>query len=53
MGAQSEAIASLTKDITTRLPESLGNLENTLVGLTSQFGKDYKAFLENYKNLVQ
>jgi uncharacterized protein YukE len=53
MGVQSEAIASLTKDIATKLPESLGTLENTLVGLTSQFSKDYKAFLDNYKNLVQ
>lgn len=52
MGEQSEAIAKLTKDISTQLPKSLGELENTLVGLTDQFGKDYKAFLDNYRNLV-
>ena len=53
MGAQSETIATLTKEISTKLPESLGQLESTLVGLTTQFGKDYKAFLDNYKNLVR
>lgn len=52
MGAQSEAIADLTKDISKKLPESLGQLERTLVGLTDRFGKDYKAFLENYRNLL-
>lgn len=52
MGAQSEAIANLTKEISTQLPESLGELESTLVGLTTQFGKDYQSFLENYKKLV-
>lgn len=53
MGAQSEAIASLTKDIERRLPESLGQLENTLVGLTTQFATDYSSFLDNYRKLVQ
>lgn len=53
IGAQSEAIATLTRDISTQLPESLGQLENTLVGLTTQFGEDYKSFLENYKSLIQ
>lgn len=52
MGEQSEAIAQLTKDISTQLPKSLGELENTLVGLTDQFGKDYKSFLDNYRSLV-
>lgn len=53
MGAQSETIATLTKEISTKLPESLGQLESTLVGLTTQFGKDYKTFLDNYKSLVK
>ncbi len=53
MGAQSEAIAKLTKDISTQLPLSLGQLENTLAGLTTKFGKDYEAFLEKYRNLTQ
>ncbi len=52
MGEQSEAISKLTKDISQKLPDSLGQLENTLVGLTTQFGKDYKAFLDNYRNLL-
>lgn len=53
IGTQSEAISILTKEISEKLPESLGQLENTLVGLTTEFGKDYKAFLDRYKSLVE
>lgn len=52
MGAQSEAIAKLTNDLQKQVPESLGNLENSLVSLTKQFGKDYQAFLDNYRKLI-
>jgi methyl-accepting chemotaxis protein len=53
IGAQSEAIAQLTNEISSKVPESLGKLEDTLVALTTQFGEDYKAFLDRYKALVQ
>ncbi len=53
MGEQSEALSRLTKDIAQKLPESLGQLENTLVGLTKQFGEDYEAFLKNYRKLIK
>jgi len=53
IGIQSETISNLTKEISEKLPESLGQLESTLVGLTTEFGKDYKAFLEKYKSLVE
>lgn len=52
LGEQSEIISKLTSEISLKLPESLGQLESTLVGLTDQFGEDYKSFLENYKNLL-
>jgi len=52
MGSQSETISKLTQDLSKKLPESLGKLEDTLVGLTDQFGKDYKDFLENYRKLI-
>ena len=32
--------------------EALEQLENTLVGLTSQFATDYSSFLENYRKLL-
>lgn len=51
MGAQSEAIASMTKDIKEKLPDALGELEKTLVGLTTRFARDYQSFLENYQGL--
>ncbi len=51
MGAQSETIAQLTDDLSKKLPESLGKLEDTLVGLTNRFADDYKSFLSNYKKL--
>lgn len=50
---QSETISILTKEISEKLPDSLGQLENTLVGLTTEFGNDYKAFLDRYKSLVE
>ncbi len=53
LGSQSEAISSLTKDIERKLPEALGQLENTLVGLTTQFATDYSSFLDNYRKLVE
>ncbi len=53
IGTQSETISILTKEISEKLPVSLGQLENTLVGLTTEFGKDYKAFLDRYKSLVE
>ncbi|MBT7092623.1 MAG: hypothetical protein HN936_05220, partial [Bacteroidetes bacterium] len=52
LGEQSEIISKLTSEISLKLPESLGQLESTLVGLTDQFGEDYKSFLENYKKLL-
>lgn len=50
--AQSEAASTLSKELKGQLPESLGQLENTLVGLTTQFANDYQAFLENYRSLI-
>lgn len=53
MGEQAQAIATLTTDISNKVPESLGQLEGTLVGLTDRFAQDYEAFLGNYRKLVQ
>jgi len=50
--AQSEAASILSSELKGQLPESLGQLENTLVGLTTQFANDYQAFLENYRSLI-
>ena len=53
MSAQSESLSNLTKEIERKLPEALGELESTLVGLTRQFGDDYKSFLDSYLRLVR
>ena len=53
MGEQSQAIANLTTDISNKVPESLGQLEGTLVGLTDRFAQDYESFLGKYRSLVQ
>jgi len=50
--AQSDASSTLSNELKGQLPESLGKLESTLVGLTNQFASDYQAFLENYRNLI-
>lgn len=52
MEGQSETVSRLTQDIAQKLPESLGKLENTLTGLTTQFGEDYKGFLDSYRKLI-
>ena len=49
---QTDTIKQLTQDLSKQLPESLGELEKTLVGLTRQFGKDYESFLEKVRNLM-
>jgi len=52
MKSQSDAVAALTNDISTQLPEALNELENTLTGLTNKFARDYQAFLERYRLLL-
>ena len=52
IGTQSETISELTTKISTQLPKTLGDLENTLVSLTERFGQDYQSFLDGYKKLV-
>jgi chromosome segregation ATPase len=49
---QSDASSALSNELKGQLPESLGKLEGTLVGLTDQFANDYQAFLENYRKLL-
>ena len=51
--SQSQAVNQLTNDIKNKLPESLGQLEATLTGLTKQFGQDYERFLLALKNLME
>lgn len=43
---QSESLNQLTNSIKDKLPQSLGQLEKTLTGLTQRFGEDYSKFLE-------
>ena len=52
MQVQSEAVATLTTDISKQLPEALSELESTLTGLTNKFARDYQAFLERYRLLL-
>ena len=52
MQVQSEAVATLTTDISKQLPEALNELENTLTGLTNKFARDYQSFLERYRLLL-
>ncbi|MFQ5751418.1 MAG: hypothetical protein ACE5HI_05420 [bacterium] len=52
VSTQSESLTKITEDISNKLPASLGVLENTLTGLTSQFAKDYRSFLDTYNNLL-
>jgi chromosome segregation ATPase len=52
MQAQSDAVATLTADISKQLPEALNELESTLTGLTNKFARDYQAFLERYRLLL-
>jgi len=52
MSTQAESIAALTQDIEKKLPESLGELERTLSGLTEKFATDYQAFLDHYQALI-
>jgi len=52
MSTQAESLATLTKEIEKQLPESLGELERTLSGLTEKFSTDYQAFLDHYQNLI-
>ena len=49
---QSQTVNQLTTDIKNKLPESLGQLEATLTGLTKQFGKDYEKFLLALNSLM-
>ncbi len=50
--AQSETVARLTRELERQVPQSLGQLENTLTGLTSRFAEDYRQFLNHYRQLV-
>ena len=52
MQVQSEAVATLTSDISKQLPEALNELESTLTGLTNKFARDYQSFLERYRLLL-
>ena len=52
LSAQSESLSKLTQEILNKLPESLGELERTLTGLTNKFAEDYRAFLDKYNELV-
>jgi len=52
MQVQSEAVATLTTDISKQLPEALNELESTLTGLTNKFARDYQSFLERYRLLL-
>lgn len=49
---QSESVARLTRELERQVPQSLGQLENTLTGLTSRFAEDYRQFLNRYRQLV-
>ena len=48
---QSQALTRMTNEVTRQLPGALGALEDTLTGLTQRFAQDYKAFLEQYRQL--
>lgn len=53
LSKQSDVVAQLTTDLQKKLPESLGQLERTLTGLTKQFGEDYQRYLEAVQKLVK
>ncbi|MCB1584322.1 MAG: hypothetical protein KDI92_14790 [Xanthomonadales bacterium] len=50
---QSKSLTEINEALKSQLPESLGQLEKTLVGLTEKFGKDYGAFLEKVSQLTK
>jgi len=50
---QSESLSKLSQDLNKQLPEALGELEKTLVGLTRKFGTDYEAFLQRLNTLTR
>lgn len=50
---QSRSLTEINEALKSQLPESLGQLEKTLVGLTEKFGKDYGAFLEKVSQLTR
>ncbi len=52
LNSQAEAMAEMTADIKRHLPDSLGELEKTLTGLTQKFADDYEGFLRNYQRLT-
>lgn len=49
---QSETLNRLTTEIEKQLPESLGQLEQTLTALTQKFAQDYTVFLEKLSQLT-
>ena len=51
LNTQAETMAELTGDIKNQLPDSLGELEKTLTGLTEKFAEDYESFLKKVQNL--
>jgi|GEM_PF-2166692 len=53
LSTQSESLNQLTGSIKEKLPESLGQLEKTLTGLTQKFGDDYRQFLEATAVLIR
>lgn len=46
VGKQSEALATLTKEIDQQLPKSLGELEKVLTSITNQFAADYRSLFQ-------
>jgi len=52
LSEQSKELSTLTAEIGRKLPESLGELERTLVGLTDRFKDDYSAFLNRFNELL-
>lgn len=49
----SEEVNGFVKELREALPESLGNLEATLVGITEKFAQDYQSMLEQSSSRIR
>lgn len=53
VSTQSKSLSDMHEALNKQMPESLGQLEKTLTGLTQQFGDDYKSFLDKVSQLTK